>query len=201
MAQAKGYHGADNAKYKLSGSEGTVTAMPYLKSVSLNRQINSTSQYANNREIIKISTDNGYTGNLGTTARDTELEKALGMIMPLSGGTGVVSRTGGKRLEGFYYEYKETDDDGDKVIKVWLLNVELTEPSLNNSTDTDSVEFGEYVYPITVYGTRIKDSAGTADYVDERGNKLDCFMVISAPEDEGYDTFDATVPVPKAPTA
>lgn len=56
-------------------------------------------------------------------------------------------------------------------------------------------------YPITVYGTRIKDSAGTADYVDERGNKLDCFMVISAPEDEGYDTFDATVPVPKAPTA
>ncbi len=37
----------------------------------------------------------------------------------------------------------------------------LTEPSLNNSTDTDSVEFGEYVYPITVYGARVKDSAGS----------------------------------------
>ena len=96
MGQAKGYHGADSAKYKMSGSEGAVTAMPYLKSVSLDRQINSTSQYANNRQIIKVSTDNGYTGNLGTTARDTELEKSLGMIMPLSGGTGVVSRTGGK---------------------------------------------------------------------------------------------------------
>ena len=57
MGQAKGYHGADSAKYKMSGSEGAVTAMPYLKSVSLDRQINSTSQYANNRQIIKVSTD------------------------------------------------------------------------------------------------------------------------------------------------
>lgn len=200
--QAAGYHGADNAKYKLAGSGTAVQSMEYLKSVALDRQINTTPQFANNRQVLKIATDNGYTGSIGTTGRDQELEKALGMIMPLSGGvTGVVSRAGSKRLEGLYYEYKESYDNVEKTVKVWLLNVELNEPNLNNASDADSVEFGDYTYPLTVYGTRVKAAAGDDDYVDENGNKLDCYMVICAPGEEGYATFGDTVPVPKAPTA
>lgn len=198
--QAVGYHGVDSAKYKSRAEAVTIAAMDFIKNISLERQINTTPQYANNRLLCKLPTDNGFTGNLGTTAQDTAFETALGMIKTLADGTqATVSRSGSPRVD-FYYEFKQvTDANVSQVVKVWLLNVEFAEPSENHETDTESKAFGNYIYPFTVYGDRLKASAGTADYVDANGNRLDCYRIMSFPGDTGYDTFAASVPTPTMP--
>ena len=198
-----GYHGCANAKYKASKADAAVTNLDYVVNISLDPQINKTPRYANNRMVLNVMSDNGYTGNLGVTAKDPELEKAIGRAIAIStGGTGIVGGAGATRLDGLYYEFKEEREKQPTIVKkVWLLNVELSPASENAATDADSVSFGEYVYPITVYGETVKASTGDADYVDENGNRLTCFMIICAPGETGYDTFDKSVPVPKAAAA
>lgn len=191
-----GYHGATNGKYKTPGEEGTLAKIAYLKSVSLDPQINSTAQYANNRMVLNIPTDNGYTGELGVTAQDPALETAIGRTMKLANGAlATVGGAGTRRLEGLYYEFYEEDEtDGRSAVKVWLLGVELGASSVNNSTDQDSVEFGAYSYPVTVYGTRVLKDTGEDEYVDERGLPRQCYMMVSRPDDTGYATFGDSVP-------
>ncbi len=198
-----GYHGCANAKYKASGEVASVTNLDYVKSISLDPQINKTPQHANNRLVLNVASDNGYTGNLGVTAKDPELEKAIGRaVETATGEIAIVGGAGVTRLDGLYYEFKEEREKLPPiVIKVWLLNVEISPASENASTDADSIEFGAYEYPITVYGDPLKTSTGDADYVDENGNRLTCFMIISKPGDAGYAAFGNTVPTPKAKAA
>lgn len=200
IRQALGYHGVDSAKYKKRADGATVTNMPYIKNISLDRQINITPQYANNRLLCNITSDNGYTGNLGTTAQDADFETELGMIVRLHDGSqATVNRVGSPRMD-YYYEFNQVSEEGvTQVAKVWLLNVEFREPSQNHATDTDSKDFGEYIYPFTVYGDRLLDSDGKTDYVDDNGNKLTCYRIISLPGDTGYDSFESAVPTPKLP--
>lgn len=193
-----GYHGCDHAKYKPTGEGAVVTPLDYVKNVSLDPQINKTPQHANNRMVLNLISDNGFTGNLGVTAKDPELEKAIGRAVEMSSGIGIVGGAGVTRLDGLYYEFKEEREKGKPIVKkVWLLNVELSPASENAATDTDSITFGEYIYPITIYGETVKDSAGTDDYVDKDGNRLTCYMIISSPSDADYANFEKTVPVPK----
>lgn len=200
MSQAVGYHGVDAAKYKSRSGTAAVTDMAFIKNISLDRQVSKTAQYANNRMVCNLPKDNGYTGNLGTTAQDTAFETALGMIVTLdSGAQATVSRGSIPRMD-FYYEFAQVNESGvSEIVKVWLLNVEFTEPSLNNATDQESHTFGDYIYPFTVYGDRLKANSGSADYVDDNGNKLNCYRIMSFPDDDGYAAFGATVPVPKMP--
>lgn len=194
---AIGFHSAENGAYALEGNSANVIRQDYVTAIALDPQINETPQYASGKLLGKFKKDNGYTGNIGVTAQDPTLEESIGRTVALTTGVGTVGGAASKRLKGYYYEFKEeTSDRKTQQVKVWLLNVEIGASSINHATDKESLEFGEYQYPITVYGVPLQNSEGS-DYLDENGVGRQCFMITCRPSDPGYKDFEKTVPVPK----
>lgn len=204
--KAGGYHGVQRMafvpkvgdEYPMDGR----LAVEHAKNLSLTPVLSAVEQYADNQLLFRVPKDDGYEGEIGSTAPDYELEKALGCAME---GVGGLIRTNLAYYQrgALYYEFLETDKTGrNSVAKVWLYNVELGKGAESLSTDTTSIEFGEYKYPIRVYGDRVMDSAGTSPYLDERGLGRLTAMKLCRPDDVGYADFEKAVPVPKvAPTA
>lgn len=202
--QGAGFHGVNALKYAvLGGASKTVVPAAYVVGVSLSRQINKTQNHANNRMVCEVASDNGYTGTVNTTAPELDLETALGMVINVAGGARAVVTRGATPRVSLYFETIVNYEDGtNEVVKTWLLNVGVSEPeSIEHNTDTDSVTFGSYAYPITVYGQPLKAASGDNDYVDDKGFTHRVFRMDSYPGDEGYATFGASVPEPKMPTA
>lgn len=199
--QAPAYHGITNAKYTMRTADGTpgseVKEIPFVKSISHEPQVESQEVYASDRKVLTIPSDKGSTGNLGTTAPYRTLELDLGQLLEVEGATAEVQITGYKRVD-LYYEYTETTESGlSYKVKVWALNVEVGKASRTHTTDENTATIGEYQYPITIYGDKVKDSTGEAVYQDENGNEITASMVISVPGDSRYAAFDKTVPVVK----
>lgn len=121
----------------------------------------------------------------------------------MAGGARAVVNRGATPRVSIYFETIVNYENGtNEVVKTWLLNVGVSEPeSIEHNTDTDSVTFGSYAYPITVYGEILKAASGDNDYVDAKGFKHRVFRLDSYPGDEGYANFGASVPEPKMPTA
>lgn len=193
---AIGYHSAENGKYVVKGNTEVVD-QDYVTAIALDPQINETAQYGSGKLLGKFKKDNGYTGNIGVTAQDHKLEQAIGRTMPLAVGVGTVGGANTKRLDGYYYEFKEETESGTQQVKVWLLDVEIGASSINHATDKESLEFGEYSYPITVYGRPLMQNDGTTEYIDDKGVGRQCFMVTCRPNEAGYNDFGKAVPVPK----
>lgn len=201
--KAAAYHGVQNMKFapKTASGYGTAFALEYAKSISLNAQVSAAEQYADNRLVCRIPSDTGYEGEVGTTAQDPELEKAAGFA--IEGAGGLITGNVTSYLRGaLYYEHLETDEDNvTSVVKTWLYGVEIGKGSKSHATDQASVELGSYSYPIRVYGDKLMDSAGTSEYLNERGLGMLACIYSAWPEDTGYDAFGDTVPVPKVAAA
>ena len=199
-SQSPAYHGVKNAKYSMRTGEepGTeIKNLAYIKAVSFDPQVNTQPIYANDMQVMAVVSDKGYTGNLGVTAQDRVLEKDLGQVVEIDKGQADVNLIGFRRLD-LYYEYTEHTQSGvPYTVKVWALNLEVGKASKSNETDEDSLKIGEYQYPITVYGDKIKAATGEATYRDANGNELVATRIICLPNDEGYATFDSAVPAPK----
>lgn len=199
--QAAGYHGIQNAKYSVrttDGAPGTqINPFAYAKAVSLEPSLETEAIYANNSAIFSAVSDQGYKGNFGTTAQDRGFEEAVGMLLPLDGGTADINLISLKRFD-FYYEYSEKTSGGHSyVVKVWLLGCEASKAAKSHETDTTKATFGEYSYPLTIFGDKVRASDGTAIYRDASGNELTATRIIAVPTDTGYASFGDTVPVPK----
>lgn len=203
--KAAGYHGVQNMKF-VPKVDGTYTIAKkldvlYAKNLSLTVKLEAKEQYGDNRLLFRVPKDDGYEGEIGSTAPDYEMEKTLGMA--LEGADGLIRTSMAYYTRGaLYYEFSETDETGrDSVTKVWLYNVELGKGSENLTGDTNSVEFGEYKYPIRVYGDKVMNNDGTEEYRDERGvGRTTCMMVCRA-GDAGYGTFGDSVPALKVAAA
>ena len=192
--QAAGYHGAANGKYVVVGETvGTPVSIPYITAVSLAPILSTTDQYANNRLVLQIPKDNGYDGELGTTAPDPGLEKALRYLMDGEDGKIKADMVTYKRVNLYYEMLMEYENQATQVRKVWLYNVQIGKGEENSSTDAESVEFGTYAYPIQVYGTPLL-SAEDTEYIDENGMRRMAYMIYSDPGDSNYATFGNAVP-------
>lgn len=200
--QAAAFHGTDALKYSKRGkTPGTVVSMPYIKGVSISKETSKSPQYANNRMVLEIYNETGMTGTINTTARDEGFEEAAGMCMPLATGMGVIRQKTVSRFD-IYHEFILSYEDGSQeVVKSWMLNVGVYAPeAIEHTTHSDSIDFGEYAYPITVYGDKVMDAEGTAEYIDASGMRHVCYEILCYPEDDGYSEFEKTVPVPKVKT-
>ena len=187
--QAAGY-----GKYVVVGETvGTPVSIPYITAVSLAPILSTTDQYANNRLVLQIPKDNGYDGELGTTAPDPGLEKALGYLMDGEDGKIKADMVTYKRVNLYYEMLMEYENQATQVRKVWLYNVQIGKGEENSSTDAESVEFGTYAYPIQVYGTPLL-SAEDTEYIDENGMRRMAYMIYSDPGDSNYATFGNAVP-------
>lgn len=194
--QAAAFHGIRTLKYAIRSADsksGTPKQLPYAKSISFDTQIDSEPIYANDRTILAAVSDQGYTGNIGTTAPDTELETALGQSMAINGNTADVKINGYNRAD-IYYEFTQKTENGiNYVVKVWVFNVEIGKASKTHETDENTPKIGEYQYPTTVYGDELQTINGEP-YEDENGNRKAILRLISYPDDENYATFGNSVP-------
>lgn len=198
MNQSVGFHGVEGVKYcpRVNGQKGTTMVdVPYAQSIALSTVLNNTDRYADNRLVLQIPSDDGYDGTFGASARNDDLEKALGYLNETAAGLVKTNIPYYSRGDFFYTFKAEFENAPAQVYKVWLLNVQCGKTAENANTDTNSINFGAYEYPIRVYG----DNAVTSDgdpYLDENGFKRVVTMIVSRPGDSGYDTFENEVPDP-----
>lgn len=200
-----GYHGIQNVKLAVQMEDGSYSAdlipMLYAKSLSINAVLEAVEVFGDNIPIFRIPKDDGYEGEMGTTAPDTLVERAAGYAIDGTDGLIRTNMTYYLRC-ALYYEYKETNKFGrDSVVKVWLYSVEIGKGSESYTSDAKSIEFGDYKYPLRVYGDPLMDSTGTNEYLDEFGLGRKAPMTICRPSDAKYKTFGAAVPVPKVKSA
>lgn len=199
MKQATSYQGVSNGAIAIKGESGygTPKKLPYLKSIPLTPSVGETPIFANNVRIETAIADTGFTGSIGTTAQEREIEKALGQIIDGANGDLNVNLISYVKA-AIYYEFIQKTPEGiPYVVKNWLLNVEIGKASLNHQSMTDTSNIGEYTYPIIVLGELVQNAAGTEDYVDEHGVTRTCFRISAFPDTPGYATFSESVPVPK----
>ena len=193
-----GYHGIQDvvAIMRIVGVPGTEKIeVPYAQNLSLQAVINEIARYADNRKVGTRYSNNGYTGNLGFTARDSELEAAAGIQVSIEGGIARASARGAVSFDIFYKHIEAMEDGSDRLIKNWLRNVSLGPPEENYETDSDNIEFGAYVYPITVLGDKAMKNA-TEVWVDENGMETTLTYMRSSPGESNYETFGDAVPAP-----
>ena len=201
MDKALAKHGVSNAKYvERTGDNkyGTeIKDFPRVTNIGLTTKLSTQDVYADNQLILRIPTDQGEDGQLGSTSVDTDFELATGMVTALDDGTiAVVKQTGFKRM-ALYYEVTLETDDGAKVMKVWALNATFNKPNETNATDTNQATLNNVVYPFTVYGEDVMAAAtGTEKYKDVNGIGRNALRIISMPGDSNYANFEKTVPKP-----
>jgi len=195
-------HGIEGAKFALRGASPKVLKpVLYSKAIGLNSLLQKQDLYADNRNIGSVPSDMGYDGTYTTTAQDRAFETALGFLLETEKGLVTPDLTVYKKID-LYYEYKELLEEGDDyTVKVWLLNVEVGKPSVQQSTDANNITTGDYVYPIKIMGDYImsEENEPEAFYRDDNGNKKKALFIRSLPGVEGYKDFEKSVPVPVIP--
>ena len=170
--------------------------LAYANSISLEADYNETKLYGDGQVLAVLGDDKGKTGTLSVTNIEKHYEIAMGRAMEIKNGLADIQQ----RSSVEHAIYFETDGllDGKSItIKAWLLGVTTGKASETYDQTTDSPTVNNYDYSLTVLGTDLMDSAGTATYYDENGNSIKVYRITSFPGDEGYDTFEDAVPVPK----
>lgn len=191
-----------NAVYALVGASSPVKPLTYMNTLTKDRNVTVKNLYGDGELQDSLSSDRSVSGAVGTTARDTDFEKDLGLVMETDGGgLAEVAVKSTQRVNiGFETEYKEKDMPV-KTKKVWILNVQISPPNESLTQNQDDITESTYDYNYTGYGVNLKDSEGTADYVDENGNTVRIYTATALPEDDNYATFLDSVPSPKVKSA
>lgn len=184
-----------NGQYQIGSGE--LKPLTYLDSLSLTRNVNTTSIYGDGEEQELLVSDSSVSGSLGMTAPDEQFEKDLGYIEDLADGQGSKLIKSLPPVNIYCEVYFQEKGSPAKVKKLWLLNARVTPPGETFSQNTDSVNPNNSEYPLTVLGVNKKASGGASDYIDPTtGDTVKQWKVSSKPTDSGYATFGASVPVP-----
>ena len=175
--------------------------MMYAQSVNPSAVLEDAEQYADDRLVCRIPSDQGYDVSVGTTSQDPAIEEAAGFLVP--GANGAITTDVSSYFRGaLYYEFTAHGEDGRAVkVKTWMLNTELGKGSETHATDKKSLEFGAYEYPGHCYGDPLMSADGETRYVDENGMERTAYIYRAVPGDEGYADFEKSVPVPKVAAA
>lgn len=197
---AIGYHGVANVKFaplKGDAYDTAFIAMPGAKNLNFTSLLENTELYGDNRLLLSIPNDKGYTVDFGVNAAIPELEKAAGYA--IEGANGLISANVVQYICGaVYYEFIEVGrDKRPYTVKVWALNSEVGKGAPAHSTDGKSIEFGDYKYSCTVYGDTLMDAQGVKAFIDDLGMGRTAFLYYARPTDTDYSIFGDTVPVPK----
>jgi hypothetical protein len=187
-----------NGQFK-TGSSGSLTSLAWLTKVGLEKNL-ATLPIRGDGEIQATAvSDNGLTGTLGMTARDEALEIANGIQKKIGNGQAEIQRQS-ILSNDIYFETEFIGADGiQKKKKTWLFGVEVSAPNATYDQTTDNVNPTTVEYAITVKGTYLKTSDGSANYVDSTtGQEVKVFKLSAIPTDSNYATFENSVPVPTA---
>lgn len=184
---------------KSENTFGTPQPLGYLTRFSKEKNLTTKVIYGDGELQCTLVNDKGFTGTIGMTAQDLDYNKALGMAMDIDGGVAEVKQISIVE-HSLYFETDFCGKDGvTKTKKVWVFGVETQAPSESYEQNTDDINESNVEYSITIKGTLLKDSTGESDYKDQKtGQLVKCWTYSKVPGDAGYETFENSVPVPKA---
>lgn len=197
-----------NGQYALLTTASTPTTAPvfataasltWLTKFSKEKNLATKELYGDGDLQLLLVNDKGFTGTIGMTARDEDYEEALGFLLDLDAGSAEVKQLLIKE-HAVYFESEYIGSDGDpKVKKTWVYGVTANAPSETFDQNTEDVNQTNVEYSITIRGTNLKESNGTADYTNANGETVKVFTYSKKPDDTGYSTFGDACPVPKMP--
>ncbi len=191
-----------NAVYALEGTPSTVKPLTWMNTFSKDRNVTTHALYGDGEMVVSLSSDRSISGTVGATARDDDFEQDIGItIAPDGGGTAEIAVKSMPRIN-FGFETEFVGADGvRKVKRTWVFGMQVSPPNDSFTQDQDDITQSAADYPYTAYGVDLMANTGDAVYVDENGQTTKVFTYSKKPGDDGYDTFLATVPVPKKATA
>lgn len=189
-----------NAVYNIDGTE-EVKPLTWMNTFTKDRNVNTTPLYGDGEVQVSLASDKTISGAIGTTARDEEFEKDVGLAQAMADGSSAeIAVTNMKRIN-FGYETEIVGKDGNpKVKKVWVLGAQVSPPNESLTQTQDNISQSTVDYNYTGYGVNAKQASGNEDYIDpETGNPVRVYTVSKKPGDTGYDNFLTKVPVPTMP--
>lgn len=192
--------GIKNVKYatKTGGVYGTPVDLAYADSISFERDYNEIKLYGDGELIAVLPDDKGLDFSLIVTDINDDYEIACGRKLAVQGGTADVNQQTSVE-HAIYFERALLVDGVKKTVKVWILAVTSSGAPETFKQVEDDPTINKYEYKMHSAGSPLKNSAGSADYTDANGVGRFVTRITSLPEDTGYATFEATVPVPKIP--
>ena len=183
-------------KYSIDGT--TVKDLGFLAGITLDKNMSTKDIYGDGELKLSLISDKGSTGSLEMTTHDEDFETDLEFLKAIAQGTAQVQILQNKNVS-IGFETNITDDLGTtKTKKVWLLGVNVAPAGESLTQNTETINEATCSYPLTIKGVNLKDSTGSADFVDANGNTLKVYKISSVPTDTGYATFLDSVPEPKA---
>jgi len=183
---------------KTLGVWGTPADLAYGKTIALEADYSETPIYGDGQKLAVLASDKGKTGTLGVTTIEEAYETACGRGMTVVGGYADIEQRSTVE-HAIYYEVDGILDGSPITVKNWLFNVVTGKASKSFAQTEDDPTVNGFEYPLTVFGTNLRNSGDTADYTDANGNTIKVFEISAMPNDTGYATFGASVPTPKVP--
>jgi len=187
-----------NCKNGVYAIDDTVYDLNYLTNFSKDSNSSLKELYGDGELQYSAPNDKGFTGTLGLMARDIEYEVALGMAQNIDGGVSEVEMLS-TVSHPIGLEVYAIIDGVTKAKKIWFFGVQTSRPTESLAQNTEEINESTVDYPITIKGVKLKAADGVTDYVDENGLTKYVWSYSKMPTDDGYDTFLASVPVPKMP--
>ncbi|MDE7440238.1 MAG: hypothetical protein K2N23_07010 [Clostridia bacterium] len=187
-----------NAVYNIDGSSD-IKPLTWMNTFTKDRNINVTPLYGDGEVQVSLYADTTITGAIGTTARDEEFEKEIGLALALADKSlGEIAINSVKKIN-FGFETEIVGKDGKvKVKKVWVFNVQVSPPNESLTQTQENITQSTTDYNYTGYGVNAKSEDGKADYINpETGKTVRVYTASKKPTDDGYAEFLATVPTPK----
>ena len=188
-----------NVKYSFKEELGTFGApvdLAYANSLSLEADYNETKIFGDGQIIAILADDKGKTGTLSVLNIENDYEIACGRVKEIDGGYADIQQHSSVE-HALYYEVDAIKDGKPITIKNWLFGCITGKANETYQQTQDDPTVNTYDYPLTVMGVNLKNTAGTADYVDANGNTYRVTRLTAYPESTGYATFGASVPTPK----
>lgn len=186
-----------NVKNGQYAVDGEIKPLNYLTKFSKEKNLKTKTIYGDGELLTTLVNDQGFTGIIGMLAQDIEYNKDMGFMEELSSGLAEIKQVAIKEHNLYFETQYMAKGDVTKTKKVWVFGVEVQSPSESLEQNTDDINESNVEYPITIKGTNIKSSDGTTDYVNPTtGDVMKCYTYSKVPTDDGYDTFEKTVPVP-----
>lgn len=187
-----------SAVYNIAGTN-EVKPLTWMNTFTKDRNVNITPLYGDGEVQVSLYADTTISGAIGTTARDEEFEKDIGLAVQLADESlGEVAINSVEKIN-FGFETEIVGKDGIvKVKKVWVFNVQVSPPGESLTQTQENITQSTTDYNYTGYGVNAKAADGTTDYINpETGKTVRVYTASKKPSDTGYATFLDSVPTPK----
>lgn len=194
-----------NAKYALKGEGGTYESpvpFGYSDSIALQADYSEKVLYGDGRKVATLPNDKGKTGTLTLLALDEAYEIAMKRRMKTASGVAEIKQLASvEHAIYFEFDYLDETTGATKTGKTILYGVTSGRPSETLNQTTEDINNNNVDISLNIKGELMKDSTGSSNYKDANGNEVYAWQETSIPGDTGYETFGATITVPKAPGA